>query len=81
MITVRPTKTEDERQTCFNIRREVFVVGQNVPEDEEMDEFDDVVQHFIAFCGEEPIGTGRLRPVDDIYIKFERVRASKLESP
>lgn len=77
MISVRPTETEEERQICFGIRREVFVVGQDVPEDEEMDEFDDVVQHYIAFRGDEPVGTGRLRPVDENFIKFERVRVKR----
>lgn len=75
MITVRPIQSEEERQTCFGIRLEVFVVGQDVPEDEEIDEFDDVAQHYIAFWGDEPVGTGRLRLVDGVFIKFERVRA------
>lgn len=75
MISVRPTQTEEERQICFKIRFEVFVVGQDVPKDEEMDEFDDAVQHYIAFVGDEPVGTGRLRPIDDNFIKFERVCA------
>lgn len=77
MIAVRPTRTEEERQICFGIRREVFVIGQDVPEDEEMDEFDDIVQHYIAFRGDEPVGTGRLRPVDENFIKFERVRVQR----
>lgn len=45
------------------IRSEVFVIEQNVPEDEEWDELDAESQHVIARDPEgRPIGTGRLTP-------------------
>ena len=45
------------------IRREVFVVEQNVSEDEEWDDRDAVSRHVLASANNgEPIGTGRLLP-------------------
>lgn len=54
---------------------QVFVHGQGVPAELEL-EYEDECVHFLAFNSEQqPVGTGRLREVDDLYIKFERVRA------
>lgn len=44
------------------IRFRVFVDEQGVPADMELDEFDDVSCHALAFAGDEPVGTGRLLP-------------------
>jgi predicted GNAT family N-acyltransferase len=45
------------------VRTEVFVVEQEVPEDEEWDELDETSQHVIARdANGRPIGTGRLTP-------------------
>eukprot|EP00850_Spirogloea_muscicola_P021833 SM000263S09820 [mRNA] locus=s263:68785:77349:- [translate_table: standard] len=51
------------------IRHDVFVIGQGVPEEEEVDEFDEGAlvheatkraAHFLAFVNSVPAGTGRL---------------------
>lgn len=44
------------------IRFRVFVDEQGVPADMELDEFDDVSCHALAFVGDELVGTGRLLP-------------------
>lgn len=44
------------------IRREVFVVEQHVPEDEEWDAKDVNCRHVLAWAGGEAIGCGRLLP-------------------
>ena len=45
------------------IRREVFVIEQQVPEDEEWDEMDAGCLHLLASAGDgTPIGTGRILP-------------------
>lgn len=50
-----------------SVRTEVFVVEQNVPEDEEWDEHDARSHHVIARDAEDrPIGTGRLTPMHTI---------------
>jgi predicted GNAT family N-acyltransferase len=44
------------------IRREVFVVEQHVPEEEEWDDKDAACRHVLATVNGAPIGTGRLLP-------------------
>lgn len=44
------------------IRHEVFVLEQQVPVELELDEFDAVSLHVLAFDGPKALGTGRLLP-------------------
>ena len=44
----------------YALRHEVFVVGQDVPEDMERDEFDDAALHAAARAAGVLVGTGRL---------------------
>jgi len=46
----------------FALRHEVFVVGQEVPEELERDELDAVADHAVALDGDRVVGTGRLLP-------------------
>ena len=58
--------------TCFAIRHEVFVVGQNVPTDLEVDGLDETCSHVMVWVDGVPVGTARLREVDGAG-KVERV--------
>ena len=49
-----------DMDAILEIRRIVFIVGQNVPEDLERDGKDDEAIHLIAFEDGQPIGTARL---------------------
>lgn len=62
-----------ELPTCLAIRHEVFVVGQAVPEDREIDGLDGVCTHLLALVDREPAGTARLRETADGHAKAERV--------
>lgn len=62
----------DDMEAVLEIRRIVFIVGQDVPEHEERDGKDDEAIHLIAFEGETPVGTARLLLQDD-YGKIGRV--------
>jgi predicted GNAT family N-acyltransferase len=42
------------------IRREVFIEEQNVPEDEEYDDFDAMALHLMVYVDEAPAATGRI---------------------
>lgn len=53
------SKTND-LETCLNLRRVVFIEEQNVPEDEEVDEYDKTAIHLLAFDGDMPVGTARI---------------------
>ena len=48
------------------LRREVFIVEQGVPEAEEWDDADPVSIHLLATLNREPVGTGRLDPTGKI---------------
>ena len=63
----------DELPACLAIRREVFVEGQNVPEDLEFDGLDGEAVHIIALYGAEPAATARLRSIPEGVAKAERV--------
>jgi predicted GNAT family N-acyltransferase len=47
-------------EKCAAIRTEVFIVEQQVPAEEEMDELDAEAVHVLAYADGQPVGTGRL---------------------
>ena len=59
-------------QRCFDIRIEVFVKGQNVPFEEDLDEKDALSDHYLLSIDDEPAGTARVRLEMD-FAKIERV--------
>lgn len=58
--------------TCHSIRHRVFVIGQNVPVDLDLDGLDSTADHVLAWHGGEAVGTARIRWLPD-YAKVERV--------
>lgn len=58
--------------TCLGIRRTVFVEGQDVPEELEVDGLDDRCVHALVRVDGAPVGTARMRTVDGAA-KVERV--------
>lgn len=78
-MTYRVTKatSEELKKKAFQIREEVFVVEQEVPADEEFDEFEDTSHHFVALDeNDEPVGSARWRHTDK-GIKLERFTAKQ----
>lgn len=64
---------DQQREDALKVRKIVFVEEQNVPPDEEIDEFENVATHFVCYNdNHEPIGAGRFRQLDDIG-KIERI--------
>jgi len=55
-----------DRPLLQAVRRKVFIVEQQVPEEEEWDEDDLVAVHVLATRNREPVGTGRLTPAGKI---------------
>ncbi len=47
-------------ETCLALRRVVFIEEQNVPEAEEVDEYDTEAIHLLGFEGDTPAGTARM---------------------
>ncbi|PWI18946.1 GNAT family N-acetyltransferase [Streptomyces sp. Act143] len=58
---VRVAEDPADRELCFAVRKQVFVVEQGVPEDLEYDAYDTVALHVLAVRDDGvPLGTGRL---------------------
>lgn len=74
---MRRAESEQDVQRCLDIRRVVFIEGQNVPEHEEMDGLDGDCTHFLAFIERDgkavASGTVRLRITDAGQAKLERL--------
>lgn len=62
----------DRLDACLAIRRAVFIEGQGVPEDLEVDGLDPDCVHALVDVGGQAVGTARLRPTGDGG-KVERV--------
>lgn len=71
-LIIARVATDTDISVCLDIRRQVFVVEQGVPEDLEVDGLDAEAVHLLARHEGEPAGTLRLRRVDDA-VKIERV--------
>ncbi|PKG25573.1 GNAT family N-acetyltransferase [Niallia nealsonii] len=71
-MKVTIVKTEKELEDAFAIRRTVFVDEQQVPLEEEMDQFEKDSTHFVLYNNQKPVGAGRYRLVDN-YGKVERI--------
>ena len=63
-------KNTDLMKTAHNIRHEVFVIGQNCPEEIEW-EFEEESTHFLVFDNKEAVATARHRETENGY-KLER---------
>jgi predicted GNAT family N-acyltransferase len=72
MISIKLISTIEELNEAFRIRKEVFVNEQKVPEDMELDEFEQGSVHFLAFNNlKQPVGTSRWRFTEN-GVKLER---------
>jgi len=58
--TVKLVETEEEMEGALSVRFRVFVAEQNVPMDEELDEFDSSATHAIVLSQGEVVATGRV---------------------
>ena len=72
-VTVRRTETLRDYAACVVIRYRVFVVAQSVPDNVEIDDYEDTSVHYLALDGETPVGTARYRIVGDETGKIERM--------
>ncbi len=75
-IEIVVIKNEDEKSKALEIRREVFIDEQGVPEDIEIDDFESSSTHFLVYLDEFPVATGRFR-IKKSYLKFERIATLK----
>jgi predicted GNAT family N-acyltransferase len=59
-LTFSFAASESDIQGALAVRMEVFTREQNVPPDEELDEYDGVAKHVVAKDGHEVVATARL---------------------
>ncbi|MCU1591331.1 MAG: family N-acetyltransferase [Frankiales bacterium] len=59
---IRPGEPAPELEQAHALRHEVFVVGQNVPIELEIDAIDPRCDHAVALVDDVVVGTGRLLP-------------------
>jgi predicted GNAT family N-acyltransferase len=71
-ITINKISSQKELDECLNIRFLVFVKGQNVPLEEEVDDKDADSEHYLLKVDNQPVGVTRVRFIGD-YAKIERV--------
>ena len=71
---IRRLDWETAKDDAYAVRHAVFVDEQDVPEDIELDGEDGVSTHFVAYDEDgRPVGTARLRIVDENTGKAERL--------
>ncbi|TAF32134.1 MAG: GNAT family N-acetyltransferase [Cytophagales bacterium] len=71
MIHIQQIDSEALLSMAFQIRHDVFVIGQNVPHEEEYDAHEKSSTHYLAFWDTTPAGTARWRFTEK-GIKLER---------
>ena len=71
LIKVIKVNSRDQLIQAQNIRYKVFVIGQGVPPEEEIDQYEDECQHFLALSDDVACGAARWRFTAD-GVKLER---------
>ncbi|QOY34222.1 GNAT family N-acetyltransferase [Anaerobacillus isosaccharinicus] len=67
---------ETQLKDAYSVRMRVFVEEQQVPPEEEIDQYENDATHFVVYDGSKPIGAGRLRELDN-FGKVERICIDK----
>lgn len=60
-----------------NLRIEIFVKEQGVPEENEFDDYDRQVPHLVIFLDGEAVATGRVIPYGEDTVKIGRIAVKK----
>ena len=71
-VIIKKALSEEDIQHCMNIRFKVFVEGQHVPINEEVDGKDGKAFHYLLSVDENPAGVARVRCLDQ-HFKIERI--------
>ena len=71
------TENERDLRSAFEVRREVFIKEQNIPEDLELDTYDKEALHIVVKNRERVIGTARVLFLTANQAKLERMAILK----
>ncbi len=74
LVTALIILVESDRDfdTVFELRAKVLQKELNLPEEADIDGFDHIANHFLAFVDDKPVGTARWRVTLGRKIKLER---------
>ncbi|HBH21827.1 MAG TPA: GNAT family N-acetyltransferase [Cytophagales bacterium] len=75
-VEVVEVHSELQLKEAQSVRRQVFVVEQKVPLEDEIDEYESDCRHYMAFFNNVPVGACRWRVTDKGY-KLERFAVLK----
>ncbi|EKN68811.1 GCN5-like N-acetyltransferase [Neobacillus bataviensis LMG 21833] len=75
-MRIKVVENQRELEDAFTVRKIVFVEEQNVPLEEEIDQYEDDATHFVMYQEDSPVAAGRFRVVDG-YGKVERICVMK----
>jgi len=59
-IEIRRVRTAEELERAFEIRREVFVIEQRIPSEQDFDDKDQIAHHVLVLIGGRAVATGRV---------------------
>ena len=76
-IVVKLVETESELEGAINVRMRVFVVEQQIPVEEEIDDADATATHAIAFCQGQIVGAGRMLYLDGGMVQIGRMAVDR----
>jgi predicted GNAT family N-acyltransferase len=72
-LSLRLATSEEDVLKVLVVRGIVFIEEQQVDWEGEIDAFEKTATHFLGEVGGQPVATGRLRYVDDGWVKVERI--------
>ena len=72
-LSVRIATSEKDVLKVLVVRGIVFIEEQKVDWEGEIDEFEKTATHFLGEVGGQPVATGRLRHLEDGWVKVERI--------
>jgi predicted GNAT family N-acyltransferase len=75
-LLVNKITAKEDLKSAFKIRKEVFVIEQEVDPADEYDEFEETATHFLAMLDGMPVGTARWR-FTQYGVKLERFAVLK----
>ena len=67
MVEIRWTEGLDSFDEVYQVRKEVFIGEQDIPEELEIDEIDSIATHITLFDKNKPVATGRLYKRNDTF--------------
>lgn len=72
-LSIKTVETEEELEGAISVRMRVFVVEQQIPAEEELDQYDATATHAIGLHQGRVIATGRLVYQDDATVQIGRM--------